>query len=187
MPALDIVRIGDKNDAILRQPTQRVKTFGPQLHKLLDDMVTTMRSAEGVGLAAPQIGISQRITVVEYPDDEDDPENTMQRYELINPKILKSKGYDTANEGCLSIPGLSAEVARATQITIRAQDRNGQEFRLKAFDWLARILQHEIDHLEGTTMLDHAEQVFKVQENEEGEVELIPIEGFVSKTATVKK
>jgi len=186
MPKLNIIRIGDQNDAILRQPTQRVKAFGPQLHKLLDDMILTMRSADGVGLAAPQVGISQRITVVEYPGDEDDPENTMQRYELINPKILKSKGVDSANEGCLSIPGLSAEVARATQITVRAQDRNGNEFRVKAYDWLARIFQHEIDHLDGTTMLDQADQVFKVRENEEGEVELIPIEGFVQKYATAK-
>jgi len=183
MAILEIVKIGDKNDSILRQPTQRVKVFGPQLHKLLDDMVTTMRSAEGVGLAAPQVGISQRITVIEYPEDEDDPENTMQRYELINPKILKSKGRDTANEGCLSIPGLAAEVERATQVTIRAQDRNGEEYRIKAYDWLARILQHEIDHLEGTIMLDQAERVFRVQENEEGEMELIPIEGFIKTAA----
>lgn len=178
MALLGIVQIGDQSQEILHAPTQRVKAFGPDLHKLLDDMVETMREAEGVGLAAPQIGLKQRITVIEYPDDEDDPENTMRRYELINPKILKSKGRDSANEGCLSIPGISAEVERATQVTIRAQDRHGKEFRLKAYDWLARIIQHEVDHLDGTTMLDRADQIFRVTQDEDGEIELIPIEDF---------
>jgi peptide deformylase len=139
-------------------------------------MVETMREAKGVGLAAPQTGLDQRITVIEYPDDEDKPEETMRRYELINPEIVKTKGSEVAQEGCLSLPGLAADVERATYVLIKAQDRHGKEVRIKAYDWLARIFQHEIDHLHGVLMTERAEQIFKMRENEEGEVELIPVE-----------
>ena len=132
-------------------PAARVRSFGPELHKLLDDMVETMRVAPGVGLAAPQVGVNLRAAVIEYPEDEDDPDNTKRVYELINPEVIKSKGSDSGQEGCLSIPGLAADVDRATYVLLKAQDRHGKEIRIKAYDWLARIFLHEIDHLHGVS------------------------------------
>ncbi|MEZ4677561.1 MAG: peptide deformylase [Caldilineaceae bacterium] len=176
MSLLKIVSVGGQESKILHQAATRVRDFGPALHTLLDNMLETMRDAPGVGLAAPQVGIDLRVSVVEYPDDEDDPENTMRVYELINPEIVKAKGSEVGQEGCLSIPGLVADVDRSTYVLIRAQDRHGKEFRIKAYDWLARVFQHEIDHLYGVLMTDKAEQLYKLVENEEGEYEAVPIE-----------
>lgn len=176
MAKLPIVTPWDEEKQVLLEPARRVRDFGPELHALLDDMLETMRDAHGVGLAAPQVGREQRITVIEYPEDEDRPDETMRLYELINPEIVKSKGSEVAQEGCLSLPGLAADVERATYVLVKAQDRHGKEFRMKAYDWLARILQHEIDHLQGVLMTDRAEQVYKMREGENGEVELVPIE-----------
>ncbi|HRW05588.1 MAG TPA: peptide deformylase [Caldilineaceae bacterium] len=176
MALLEIVSVGGKASPILHRPATRVRDFGPTLHKLLDDMLETMREAPGVGLAAPQVNVDLRVSVIEYPDDEDDPENTMRVYELINPEIIKARGAEVGQEGCLSIPGLAADVERATYVLIRAQDRHGKEFRLKAYDWLARVFQHEIDHLHGVLMTDKAEQLYKIVENDEGELEAVPIE-----------
>ncbi len=181
MALLKIVKVGTPEEKILSQPTQRVRTFDPTLHKLLDDMVETMRDAQGVGLAAPQIGLRKRISVVEYPDDLENPEKTMRRYELINPKILKSKGKEIGQEGCLSIPGYAADVERPTFVTVRFQDRHGKEVRLKAYDWLARIIQHEIDHLDGKLMLEKAVQLYRLVENDDGELEAVPIEELFEK------
>ncbi len=175
MAIRQIVTPWDENGDILRKPARRVREFGPELHKLLDDMVETMREARGVGLAAPQVGVGLRITVIEYPEDEEDPEST-RLYEVINPEIVKAKGSVVAQEGCLSLPGLAADVDRATYVLVKAQDRHGKEYRVKAYDWLARIFQHEIDHLHGVLMTDRAEQVYKVQEGEDGVMELVPIE-----------
>ena len=130
-------------------------------------------SGKGVGLAAPQVGLNQRIFVIEFPEDEERPEETMRRYELINPELVKAKGSEIAHEACLSLPGLAAEVDRATYVLVKAQDRHGKTLRIKAYDWLARIFQHEIDHLGGVLMIDVAEQVYKVVEVEEGEPELL--------------
>jgi peptide deformylase len=176
MAKLSIVTPWDKDSTVLHKQARRVREFGPELCELLDEMVQSMREARGVGLAAPQIGIDQRIAVIEYPDDEDDPEGTMRLYEVINPEIVKAKGSEVAQEGCLSLPGLAADVDRATYVLVKAQDRQGNEYRIKAYDWLARIFQHEIDHLHGVLMTDRAEQVYKMQETDDGEVELIPIE-----------
>jgi peptide deformylase len=176
MAKLPIVTPWDKDSAVLHRPARRVREFGPELHNLLDNMAQTMREARGVGLAAPQVGLDQRIIVIEYPDDEDDPENTLRLYEVINPEIIKVKGSEVAQEGCLSLPGLAADVERATYVLVKAQDRQGNEYRIKAYDWLARIFQHEIDHLMGVLMTERAEQIYQMKENDEGEVELIPIE-----------
>ncbi|MEM7126467.1 MAG: peptide deformylase [Chloroflexota bacterium] len=185
MAVLDVVKIGSPKDGILRKPTHRVRKFGPELHRLLDDMLETIHEAKGIGLAGPQIGLSQQITIIEFPDDEEDPENTMQLYEFINPKILKKKGAEVGQEGCLSIPGLVADVKRSKQITVEAQDRHGDKFRLKAYGWLARAIQHEVDHLEGKIMLEKAEQVYRVVENEEGELEAVPIEDAIMQRIAV--
>ncbi|MBX3054318.1 MAG: peptide deformylase [Caldilineaceae bacterium] len=176
MALLEIVTPKSANGAILRQPTKRVRTFDTALHTLLDDMVLTMRDANGAGLAAPQIGLDQRISVVEWPEDPDKPEETLRRYEMINPEIVKAKGAEEGQEGCLSLPGLAADVVRATYVLVQYQDRDGKEVRLKVYDWLARIFQHEIDHLNGVLMTDRAEALYRIVENEEGEVELIPLE-----------
>ncbi|MCE7980962.1 MAG: peptide deformylase [Caldilinea sp. CFX5] len=177
MAVLEIVQIGGPQSEILARPATRVRDFGPKLHQLLDRMLETMREAPGVGLAAPQVGVDLRAAVIEYPDDEDDPENTMRVYELINPEVIRSKGSEVGQEGCLSIPGLAADVDRATYILIRAQDRNGREYRLKAYDWLARVFQHEIDHLQGVLMTDKATQLYKlVKKTDEDGYDAIPIE-----------
>jgi peptide deformylase len=176
MALLDIVTVGDPNDDVLFKPAARVRDFGPALHRLLDDMIDTMRDAPGVGLAAPQVGVGLRATVIEYPEDEDDPDNTKRIYELINPEIIKIKGIDVGQEGCLSIPGLAADVERPTYVIVKALDRNGKEIRIKAYDWLARIFLHEIDHLHGVLMTDKAIQVYKLVTNKEGEVEAVPLD-----------
>jgi peptide deformylase len=176
MAILRIVSTGDPDEAVLHRPAARVREFGPELHRLLDDMLETMRKAPGVGLAGPQVGVGQRISVIEYPDDEDDPENTMRVYELINPEIVKQKGGEVGQEGCLSIPGIAADVNRSTYVLLKAQDRFGKEYRLKAYDWLARIFQHEIDHLQGVLMTDKAEKLYRLVKNKAGEVEAIPLE-----------
>src|SRR6476469_9801330 len=95
MAVLKIVKVGDARDGVLMKPAARVREFGPTLHKLLDDMLETVRDAPGVGVAAPQVGIDWRASVVEYPEDEEDPEHTMKTYELINPEIIKAKGLET--------------------------------------------------------------------------------------------
>lgn len=176
MALLEIVQIGAAQSEVLHRQAMRVRDFGPTLHQLLDNMLETMREAPGVGLAAPQVGIDLRAAVIEYPDDEEDPENTMRVYELINPEIIKARGSELGQEGCLSIPGLVADVDRPTYVLIRAQDRHGQEYRIKAYDWLARVFLHEIDHLHGIMMTDKAEQLYKLQQLEDGTFEAIPIE-----------
>lgn len=176
MPKLKVLTIWEEEGELLRQPAKRVRTFDRRLHRLLENMVKTMREGKGVGLAAPQVGLDQRIFVIEYPEDEEKPEETMQRYEIINPEIVKAKGSEIAHEACLSLPGLAAEVDRATYVLVKAQDRHGKFLRIKAYDWLARIFQHEIDHLSGVLMIDKAEQVYKVVEVEDGEPELVPVE-----------
>ena len=179
MALLKIVTTKSENVAVLHKQAAKVRDFGPTLHKLLDNMVETLRDAPGVGLAAPQVGILQRIAIVEYPDDEENPEETMRLYELINPEIIKSKGAEVGQEGCLSMPGLAADVNRATYVLVKAQNRFGKEVRIKAYDWLARIFQHEIDHLQGVLMTDRAEIIYRVVENDAGEIELIPLEDNV--------
>lgn len=176
MAVLDIVQVGSAKSEILAQPATRVRDFGPKLHQLLDRMLETLREAPGVGLAAPQVGVDLRVAVIEYPDDEEDPENTLQVYELINPEIVRAKGAEVGQEGCLSIPGMVADVERATYLLVRAQDRNGQEYRIKVYDWLARVFQHEIDHLHGILMTDKATQLYKLVKAEDDTYEAVPIE-----------
>jgi len=180
MAKLKILTVWEEGGEILRRPAKRVRSFDTRLHRLLENMIETMREGQGVGLAAPQIGLDLRIFVIEYPEDTERPEETMQRYELINPEIVKAKGAEVGQEGCLSLPGLAAGVGRATYVLVKAQDRNGKAQRIKAYDWLARIFQHEIDHLSGVLMIDKAEQIYKVVEDEDGETELVPVEVVVS-------
>jgi peptide deformylase len=128
--------------AILEKECERVTDFDRKLIKLLNDMYDTMIDADGVGLAAPQVGIAKQIAVVDVGDE-------YGRIELINPVILEARGEQTGPEGCLSFPGLFGEVKRADYVKVRAQDRRGRPFTLEATGFLARALQHEIDHLHG--------------------------------------
>jgi peptide deformylase len=133
-------------DTVLRRKAHKVTEFDQDLQTLIDDMVDTLRAAPGVGLAAPQVGISERVVVIEYsPDDSEDENAPKKLFTLVNPEIIKaSEEIETGVEACLSIPGLVGEVDRAYQIMVKAQNRRGQNVKIKARGWLARIFQHEI-------------------------------------------
>ncbi|SDB97946.1 peptide deformylase [Melghirimyces thermohalophilus] len=146
-------------DPILKEKAKPVTKFNSRLHKLLDDMAETMYDAPGVGLAAPQVGIPKRVLVV------DDGNGLI---EAVNPELFNKKGESiNPPEGCLSIPGLLGEVRRAEQVTMKAQDRDGNPFEIEAEGYLARILQHETDHLNGVLFTDIAERVFEAPQSEE--------------------
>lgn len=151
-------------DPVLRRKARKVADFGPELQKLLDDMVDTMRDAPGVGLAAPQVGIPLRAIVVEFGDEEDEAVPP-KLFLLLNPEITRtSQETVVAPEGCLSIPGYAGEVDRFDAVTLRGQNRHGQPMRIKADGWLARIFQHELDHLDGVLFTDRAERVWKIED-----------------------
>lgn len=149
---------------ILRRKARKVSEFGPDLQKLIDDMVETMREAPGVGLAAPQVDVSLRVITVEF-GDEDDPEIPPKLYVVANPEIIRqSKQTDVGTEGCLSIPGFVGDVERPVAVTVKGFNRFGKPMRLKAKGWLARIFQHEVDHLNGVLFIDLAENVYRLEE-----------------------
>jgi peptide deformylase len=158
-------------EAILRRKAQPVTKFDEKLQTLIDDMVETMRAAPGVGLAAPQVAVSQQVIVVEYPLDDEDEEAKPKLFVVVNPQIVKTSP-ETVNgiEGCLSVPDLVGEVERAEEITVKGQNRRGQPVRIKARGWLARIFQHEIDHLNGVLFTDRATRVWKPEEPVEDNV-----------------
>jgi peptide deformylase len=150
-------------EGILRRKARKVTEFGPELQTLLDDMVETMRVAPGVGLAAPQINIPLRVIVVEYGDEEDE-KVPPKLYQVVNPEITRiSTETEVGTEGCLSIPGIVGDVERSLAITVKGLNRRGQPVRIKADGWLARIFQHEIDHLDGVLFVDRAEKVWKFE------------------------
>jgi peptide deformylase len=138
-----IVKYGDP---VLEQPTEPITRFDtPELHKLIEDMFESMYAAHGVGLAAPQIGISKRIAVIDVTFKEDPAAKLV----LINPEIVKLEGKISESEGCLSIPEFRENVTRAKKTTVRAQDAKGQFWEKTGEELLARAFQHEIDHLDG--------------------------------------
>jgi peptide deformylase len=163
-------------DPVLRRKAHAVTKFDKDLHALLDDMVETMREAPGVGLAAPQIGLSDRIIVVEYYEREEDEENEeapRKVWTLINPEIVKTSEEKLMGaEGCLSIPGLVGEVERHAEVLVKGLNRYGKPMRIKAKGWLARIFQHEIDHLNGVLFTDLAIRVWRPQQEVEQEQEV---------------
>ena len=157
-------------DPVLRRKAHSVTKFDKDLHTLIDDMVETMREAPGVGLAAPQIGLSERLLVVEYyerEEDEDNEDAPKKVWALINPEIVKASEEKVMGvEGCLSIPGLMGEVERHAEVNIKGLNRHGRPMKLKAKGWLARIFQHEIDHLNGVLFPDLATRVWQPQQEE---------------------
>jgi peptide deformylase len=144
-----IVRYGQP---VLEQKAEAVMEFDtPELHKLIEDMFESMYAARGVGLAAPQIGVSKRIAVIDVTTGED----PAQRIVLINPEIVSRSGSQTGEEGCLSLPTFREPVTRAQKVTVKAFDATGKEFEMKGDDLLARALLHETDHLNGTLYITH--------------------------------
>jgi peptide deformylase len=149
-------------EPVLRRKARPITLFDKDLQNLIDDMIETLHEAPGVGLAAPQVGISDRLIVVEYPVDDETEDSPKKLYVMINPEIKESSSEVVMGiEGCLSIPGLHGEVERAVAVTVKGLTRHGQPIKVKAKDWLARIFQHEIDHLEGVVFTDRATKVWK--------------------------
>ena len=163
-------------EPVLRRKARAVNKFDKGLQTVIDDMIETMRVAPGVGLAAPQIGLSERIIVIEYferEEDEEKEEAPRKVWAVLNPEIIKfSEDTVMGIEGCLSIPGLVGEVERHAAIQVKGLNRHGKPFRIKAEGWLARIFQHEIDHLNGIVFPDRATRVWKPQEEVEAEQEV---------------
>ena len=138
-------------DPVLRQRAEPVSTLTPAIERLLDDMVETMYSSVGVGLAATQVGIGLRMLVL------DEGRGVARAY--LNPTIVEQGGEEVGEEGCLSLPGIYADVARAAWVVVEAQDRAGAPIRKRASKFLARVFQHEIDHLDGTLFIDRLDKV----------------------------
>ncbi len=149
MALREIVKYGDD---ILRKKCRPVTAFDEKLHILLDDMAETLTKAEGAGLAAPQVGMLRRAVIIDVHDGRG-------VIELINPEIIETDGVQNGNEGCLSLPGEWHEVERPFKVTVKAQDRNGEEFTMTGEGLLARAFCHELDHLDGVLFIDKAKIV----------------------------
>lgn len=149
MAVYKIVEIGSE---VLREKAKEVKEVNPSIIKLLDNMIDTMHAADGVGLAAPQIGVSKRVVVVKVGEVV---------VELINPVISEKEGEQTDEEGCLSIPNVTGDVQRALKIRVQGLNRQGELLEIQAERLLARALQHEIDHLEGILFVDVAKKTYR--------------------------
>lgn len=145
-----IYKVVQMGDPVLREKAKPVREINDSVLRLLDNLRDTLYEYDGVGLAAPQIGISKRVIVVD---------NGEEYYELINPEIIESEGHEKALEGCLSIPHLTGKVKRATRVVVKGLNRQGEELRIEANGLSARAFQHEIDHLEGILFVDRAEWV----------------------------
>ncbi len=154
MPSRNIRIIGDD---LLRKKSRPIENFDEKLHALLDDMAETMYASDGVGLAAPQVGILRRAVVIDVRDDEG-------LIEMINPEIIEESGSQTDAEGCLSVPDYFGTVTRRDTLTFRAFDRNGNEFTKTATGFFARAVCHELDHLDGILFVDKAEELQKREE-----------------------
>ncbi len=158
-----IRKIITTENPILRKKAKKVHRFDPSLQRLVDDLFETMHAANGVGLAAPQIAQSIRVFVAAYED---------QRVAMFNPEIVKAKGEELGTEGCLSIPGYVGEnIRRAAKVLVKGQDVHGKPIRVAAEGWFARILQHEIDHLDGILFLDRLDRPEDLREVTEEDIE----------------
>lgn len=151
-------------DPVLREPAKKVPLIDSSVLKLIDDMIDTMRAANGVGLAAPQVGVSLRVAVIEIPGED--------VITLINPEIVKKKGERVIVEGCLSVPGYQGDVKRAVTVKVKARNREGREVRITATDdTLAQALEHELDHLDGrlyTDLVESPESLWEIEPDGEG-------------------
>jgi len=151
-------------EPILRQKSKRVRSIDGSIQRLIGNMIETMHSASGVGLAAPQLGTLLRVIVIGMPEEGD--------IVLINPEVVRRKGERLVNEGCLSVPGYIGEIKRAESVRVKGRDQNGKEIRIKADELLAQALEHEIDHLNGVLYIDHLESIDKLRRIEVEETPL---------------
>ena len=156
-----IRKIRTDEDLILRKKSKVVSNYNDRLKVLVDDMYETMDVAYGVGLAAPQVGILKRVIVIDNRDEENG-----KRFYMINPEIIEKEGVEVGMEGCLSVPGKQGTVERSKDIKVRYNDLSGEEKILEAEDFLARILQHEIDHLDGILYTDKAIEMYEAESEE---------------------
>jgi peptide deformylase len=165
----EIRKIGDP---VLRRKAKKVEKVTKDTQKLIDDMLETMRAAHGLGLAAPQVGVQQRVAVVEVQTQDDDPDSTVV-YTLVNPEVIKESTETwQSQEGCLSIPGWRGEVERPMHVTVKALDRAGNRIKLDLEGWPARAVLHEIDHLDGVLFIDKLvapDRIWRVKEGEAAE------------------
>ena len=153
-------------EPVLRRKANKVTTFDKSFQQLVDDMIETMRAAPGVGLAAPQVGISQRLLVMEFGDEEDE-EAPKKLFVFVNPEIVKSSEEKvTGVEACLSVPGMAGEVERHQTLVVNGLNRFGKPVKHKLEGWTARIFQHENDHLDGVLFTDRATKVWQPSEEE---------------------
>lgn len=169
MSILDIRVYGDP---ILRRPTQPIAEITDEIRTLIDDMFETMHAADGVGLAAPQVGRSERLAIMEMDNV---------RYVMINPEIVLREGREKGEEGCLSIPDLTGTVERAEHIIVRALDEQGEPYQLEGRGLLARCVQHEIDHLDGKLYIDYLSVLKKKAFAREWEHEVAKYPNFIRK------
>lgn len=156
-------KILNRKDPVLSKVSHPVTKFDEKLHDLLDDMRETLIDSQGVGLAAPQIGILRRVVLVMNAEDE--------ILELVNPEIVFTEGEQTGFEGCLSVPGLYGEVTRPYRVRVKAQDRNGNFFEVEDVELTARCFCHECEHLDGHLFTEHTDRLYTVDELEELEME----------------
>jgi peptide deformylase len=162
MAAKPIVTI---ENPLLREKSKKVTRFGDGLAELVEDMFDALDAAQGLGLAAPQIGVLQRVFVVEMPPDYDDDGVEIEparSYVLVNPEVVKTMGEEEMEEGCLSVPGYRGLVKRALSVTIKGRDVKGRAVRYRAEDLLAQAFQHELDHLDGVLYVDRVESPDKL-------------------------
>lgn len=146
-----ILKVKTYPDPTLKKRAEPLSQFGPEEQVLFDDMIETMYGEEGVGLAAPQVGISKRVIICS-------PTMTRgEEYVFVNPEILEARGRELGLEGCLSLPGISGEIARARVIRFRALNRQGEPLEMEVKDFFARIIQHEVDHINGILLIDRVD------------------------------
>ena len=161
------------DNPVLRRKARRVQSFDRRFQQLVDDMVETMREAQGIGLAAPQVGVSQRVFVARLPDENEEAREEFGAdagvlHVIVNPKLVRvSRTLEEGVEGCLSIPGYLGRVERPEAVTVKGQDRHGAALRVRASGWLARVIQHELDHLNGVLFIDLASEIWHAEDEEE--------------------
>lgn len=153
-------------DPVLEKKCREVKEMTPRLRELIDDMLETMYDSQGVGLAAPQVGVLRQIVVIDVGNEDAQP------MVLINPKIIEADGEQTGPEGCLSVPGKAGQVTRPNHVRVAALNENMEPFEAEGTELLARAICHELDHLQGVMYVDKVEgQLYDVSEEEEEEAE----------------
>ena len=157
-----VLKIRCVPDPVLRRKAKRISALDAKLQKLIDNMLETMPAASGVGLAAPQVGVSLRLAVIGMPGEEP--------LVLINPEIVKKTGERDVDEGCLSVPGYRGKVKRSESVTVKARDREWKECRYKGTELLGQVLEHEIDHLNGVLYIDsieNADDLYSIEPEED--------------------